>query len=265
MGTAGAKKSMSPAAIVALVGGALLVVGPLLTWMTATFNLEKIAEILGVDPQLIQQSGALPGSTAAKGLDSDMHGLVALIAGVIVIAGGIILIVALEQRVLGGVLILIGGLLGAAMPIWDLIRKEQALDELSKGLGAIPGVAIGDVVTVSAGVGLWVALAGGVVATIGGIMALMSKSAAAPAMADGAAMGTGFETPAAAAAPAPMASTEPDAPEVAPDMPEVAPDMPEVAPDMPEVAPDMPEVAPDMPESAPDMPEVPKDPPGSTA
>ena len=273
------RKSPSPAAIVGIVGGALLAIGSFLTWVTVTLDTAalatKLADLLGVDPSIVQgQLGGAGFSESATGLSDSADGVFTLIAGIVAIVVALVILLKVDLRKPMAIVLILAGVVGGGVAVYDMTtvnnQKDQALSAMSSQLGAlgIDSGTLGDVIKVSFGIGIWVCAIGGLIAIVGGVMALVSKSSAAPAMAGGTAapMGSGFDAPAPAAPAAPPAPAAPAAPiasEPTAPMPpaDAAPAaMPDAAPDVTPAA--MPDAA---PEPAPDaMPDVPGDDQGST-
>jgi hypothetical protein len=236
--------------ILGIVGGALLFIGSFMTWATASIDVPKFAAVLGVDPALFQ--GALGETSFSTSGTSGNDGIITLIAGLVVIVLAVVLYLKVDMgKVLGG-LILAAGVIGAGVPLYDILtlssKKEDALGDASgalQGAGIDPGV-LNDVVKVSAGIGIWICILGGLIAIVAGIMALMRK-AAAPAMTSsvgspGTPAASGFESTSPAAPPmSTPAAPQPPAPDVTPSTPD-APSAPGMG------APSTPE-----PPSAPDM------------
>ncbi len=253
------KASPSPAAIVGIVGGAVLVIGSFLTWATASINIDALANAIGVDPALLQ--GAVPGSTSfsVKGMDSGADGTFTLIAGIAAVVVAIVLIMKADLKKPMGAILIIAGLVGGGVALYDLSKvndvKQEAVDAAGGGLAAagIDAGVLDEVFDVSAGIGIWVCIAGGLIAIVGGVMAFAAKPA--PAMAGGPAapMGSGFDAPSAA----PAAPSTPVAPEP------VAPSASEPPAPMPPAEPEPPTSADAAPVSDP-MPEMPGDDQGGT-
>lgn len=248
-GTSGTS-SPSPAAIVGIVGGALLVLGSFLTWATASIDLDALAEALGVDPALLQGAATGTQSFSVGGMDNGADGTFTLIAGIVAVVVAVVLILKVDLKKPMGAVLVIAGLIGGGVALYDLSQvndvKQEAIDAAGGSLAAagIDTGVLDEVFDVSAGIGIWVCIAGGVVAIIGGAMALASKSAPAAAVSPSTPMGSGFEpspapaTPTAPAEPAAMPPPEPEMPEPAPPepaMPEPAPPAPP-EPAMPEPA-----------------------------
>jgi hypothetical protein len=257
------KTSPSPAAIVGIVGGALLVIGSFLTWATASVNLDALAQALGVDPSLLQGVPTGSQSFSVGGLDNGADGTFTLIAGIVAVVVAVVLIVKADLKKPMGAVLVLAGLIGGGVALYDLSKvndvKQEAIDAAGGSLAAagIDTGVLDEVFDVSAGIGIWVCIAGGVVAIIGGAMALAARSTASPAMAGGPTtpMGSGFDTPSAAT---PVAS-EPPAP-VTSEPATMPPTEPE--PPAPPTEPEPP-AATDAPGAAP-MPEMPDDERGGT-
>jgi hypothetical protein len=171
-------RSKSPAGILGIIGGALLVIGSILPWAKVSLDLDEFASVLGVDPSTLAGSGAAT-SQSVGGLDAD--GTLTLLAGIVVlICAGLFL--AKRANTALGALIALGGLAGAGIAIYDIVSKDRQLDEaLAEAGPQLEAIGLNadtfkQVFTVSFSIGIYACLAGGIVALIAGAMALMAKS-----------------------------------------------------------------------------------------
>jgi hypothetical protein len=249
----------SAGAIVAIVGGIMLAIGSFLTWATVSVDttalLNKLAEMLGVTAD---QLGPLPTddlSNSVSGWDGS-DGKITLVVGVIIIVAAIVIFVKPRLRVAMGAVVIVAGLVGGGVAAYDASQVKDVANDAEEAAAATAGLSAGDLegaFAVTAGVGLWVCIAGGVVALVGGVLALRERPEASPAAmgattatasttAPPAATGTGFDAPPAPAStavtepppvtdppsvseppPAPVAPPAPAAPETPPATPAPAP------------------------------------------
>lgn len=244
---ASSSRSFGPGPILGIVGGAMLVIGSLLTWATVSFNVENIANALGVDPSILPAESL--GSKSVTGTKVS-DGKIALVCGIIVVLAAVILIAVAGARVLAAAVLMVGGLAGGGIALYDGINGKD--DAISEGARAFTQAGLpGDVKSffnVSIGIGIWICVIGGIAAIVAGLMVLMQKGqTAAPAAMGGgtmgATMGGGSMAPSGAGAPAstpepPMADTPaaPPAPEM-PSAPET-PSTPGTSPAPPTETPD---------------------------
>ena len=174
------------AGIVAIVGGALLAVGSFLPW----------AEVSG--------SGASVTATGLDGLD----GYITLAAGLVAVVTGLAMLRG-TRRAMAVVAVLVG-LVGGGLALYDaLTAKDGVLDAAAEEIAPSLGVsadlvragldqAIDDgQLGVLISIGLYVAMAGGLIAIVGGVLGLRESVGV---------------TPVATAAP-PSPPTEPAAPD----------------------------------------------------
>ena len=160
-------------AILAMVGGVLLAVGSFLAW----------AEVSG--------GGT---SVTAKGVDGS-DGYITLAAGAVALLVGIAM--TRQARRMLAVLVILAGIVGGGIGLYDaLTAKDSVLDAAAEELAPTFGASAEEVraaldqaidagqLSVSISIGLYVVIAGGVVALIGGILGLRG-SAAEPAAAPG--------------------------------------------------------------------------------
>ena len=235
---ASSSRSFGPGPILGIVGGALLVIGSLMTWATVSFNVENIANALGVDPSVIP-AGSLGSQSVAGTKVND--GKIALVCGVIVVIAAVVLLAVSGARVLAAAALMLAGLVGGGIALYDGINgKDDAINEGARALTAsgLPGD-VKSFFNVSIGIGIWICVIGGIAAIVAGILVLMQRGqAAAPAM--GGTMSTGplggadmssptGAPPATPPAEAP-ATTPPPAPEM-PSTPEPPPAPPAETPD----------------------------------
>jgi hypothetical protein len=154
------------AGIVAIVGGALLAVGSFLPW----------AEVSGSD-----------ASVTAKGLDGS-DGYITLAAGLVAVVTGL-LVVRGTRRAVAVVAVLVG-LIGGGLALYDALTvKDSVLDAAAEEVAPSFGVSADQVravldqaidagqLGVSIGIGLYVALAGGLIAIVGGVLGLRQSAA----------------------------------------------------------------------------------------
>jgi hypothetical protein len=193
-------------AILAIVGGALLGVGSFLAW----------AEV------------STEGITAtARGTDGD--GYFTLAAGALAIVSGV-LILRLGKRSLA-IIAIIAGLFGAGVATYDAFTAEDSvLDEIAEQAAASVGIPAeqarllleqavdaGEVqLDVSLGTGIYVAIAGGLLALVGGIMSLRGSEQKRGQAASGWAPPTSDEPPAAVPSAPPASEANPPAAPPAP-------------------------------------------------
>jgi hypothetical protein len=205
-------RSKSPAGIVAVVGGLLLVIGSVLPWAKVSFDVDAFASLLKVDPSVIQDAAL---SQSIGGPD----GTLTLIAGILVLVCAAIFLAKRANTALG-VLILLGGLAGAGIALYDIMSKDRQLDDALAEAGPTlqsAGVSLDafkQVFDVSFSIGIYVCVVGGILALIGGVMALRIRSEPPAAAADpGSTIGSGFAAPTSTpTAPAPPASPIPSTP-----------------------------------------------------
>jgi hypothetical protein len=160
-------------AILAIVGGALLAIGSFLAW----------AEVSG--------GGT---SVTAKGVDGS-DGYITLAAGAVALLVGIAM--TRQAKRMLAVLVILAGIVGGGIGLYDaMTAKDSVLDAAAEELAPTFGASAEEVraaldqaidagqLSVSISIGLYVVIAGGVVALIGGILGLRG-STAEPAAAPG--------------------------------------------------------------------------------
>lgn len=197
---ASAGRSMPIGPILAIVGGALLAIGSFLAWVTLS-------------------GGGL--SETASGIDGS-DGYITLVAGVVAIATGGAAMRA-GRRALA-VLAIVAGLVGGGVGLYDALSvRDQIADEIASQQGipadqaraAIDALIDSGQLDLSMGIGLYVVIAGGAIAIVGGVLQMAggSKESSMPAAAVAYAQ-------AAPAAPAPQDVAPPSAPPAPPPPPD---------------------------------------------
>jgi hypothetical protein len=148
-------------AVLAIAGGALLAIGSFLAW----------AEVSG--------GGT---SVSAKGIDGT-DGYLTLGAGAVALLAGIVLL--RERKRALAVLAIAAGLIGGGVAVYDaLTAKDSVLDSAAEELAPTVGASAEQVrvlldeaieagqLSISLAIGVYVVIAGGVLALVGGILAL---------------------------------------------------------------------------------------------
>lgn len=150
--------------ILTILGGALLVIGSFLTWFT------------------LSGQGA---SSSGSGIDGG-DGWYSLISGVVLIAVGVVGLQATRRSL--AVLALVAGLVGGGAALLNALTVRDQLAEQITGASAEEARAFIDQLIDSGqleitwGIGLYLVMAGGVIALVGGALQLSGGGSAAPAM-----------------------------------------------------------------------------------
>jgi hypothetical protein len=165
MDEAAERRRVPVAAMLAIAGGVLLVIGSFLTW----------AKVSG---------GGTSGS--ATGMDGS-DGWVTLVAGAIVLAVGLAFAAGKGRRKVA-VLAICAALLGGGLGLYDaLTAKDRVLDEVAGTLADQFGATAQEVrvlldaaveageLGISLGIGLLMVIAGGALALVGGVMRVASR------------------------------------------------------------------------------------------
>ncbi len=200
MGDTGTATRTPVGAILAIVGGALLAIGSFLAW----------AEVSG--------GGT---SVTAKGIDGS-DGYITLGAGVVALIVGVLML--RQAKKVLAILAIVAGLIGSGVAVYDaLTAKDSVLDSAAEELAPTVGVPPEQVrvlldqaidagqLSIALSIGIYVVIAGGVLAFVGGILSMRSGSEEG-------------ETVAVAEAPPPAPSL--DSPEASPPAPSRSPPEP---------------------------------------
>ncbi len=175
MDNGGSRGSSTPM-IIGIVGGIALAIGSFLNWATVSVNFDKIATALGIDPAQIPAGVRAQGTVSVTGWKSG-DGKWTLVAGVVVAVASVLLSMASSRQVVA-IVMLVGGAVGGGLALYDAtIQKNNAIDNAAAQFSNIglPGT-IRDYFSVSLGIGIWLCIAGGVVAIVAGIMAMTSRA-----------------------------------------------------------------------------------------
>jgi len=161
--------------ILGIVGGIALAIGSFLNWATVSVDFDKIATAIGIDPADVPADVRAQGTVSVTGWKGG-DGKWTLVAGVVVLVAAVLLSMASSRRVVG-IVMLVGGVVGGGLALYDAtIQKNDAIDNAAStfaGIG-LPGE-LRDYFSISLGIGIWLCVAGGVVAIVAGIMAMMSR------------------------------------------------------------------------------------------
>jgi hypothetical protein len=191
METVDSRPSTTPT-ILGIIGGVAMAIGSFLTWATVSVNFDRIAEAVGLDPSQIPAEIRAQGTVSVTGWEGN-DGKWTLVAGVIVAVAAGLLVMASSRRVVAIVMI-VGGAVGGGLALYDAtLQKDNVIDDVSgtfAGIG-LPG-SLADYFSLSLGIGIWLCIAGGVLAVIAGIMAMLAPS---PALDAGAQATSGFIPP----------------------------------------------------------------------
>jgi hypothetical protein len=147
--------------VLAIAGGALLAIGSFLTW----------AEVSG--------GGQSESVSGTEGSD----GWITLIAGLLVVGAGVAAFRATRRPLT--ILIIAMGLVGGGVGLYDaLTAKENVIAEVAEQSAAASGASVAEVravldqlidsgqIGISIGIGLYVVIAGGILAVVGGALQL---------------------------------------------------------------------------------------------
>jgi hypothetical protein len=223
-------RPMGPGVILGAIGGLALIIGAFLNWATVSLDLAKFAQVLHVPEAQLEAAVGSQASVTIAGIKANA-GKVVLGAGVLVLLGVVLAVMLESSKKAGYAIVTVFGFIGAGFGLYQIASKTSQINsaladtapELQK-LGISADV-FKSLFSVSWGIGLWVCIAGGLLALLGGLIGLLSKSAPAtgtvPATGVGGAtvvpgaMATGFDAPTPPPVPPPVDPT-PD-PTPAPD------------------------------------------------
>lgn len=168
-------KSVPVPMILGIIGGVLLVVGSLLTWATVSVDVARIAAAFGIDPAVITPGAIRSASRTLSGISAG-DGTITLVAGIVVIIGAV-LVVAIRTKGAAGLVMVVAGVVGAAMALYDaFVRRDRAVERIVGRIdrAGLPGDTR-DLLSVSLGAGIWICAIGGIVTIVAGVLTLMQR------------------------------------------------------------------------------------------
>ncbi|HVD70874.1 MAG TPA: Trp biosynthesis-associated membrane protein, partial [Actinomycetota bacterium] len=185
----------SAGAIVAIVGGIMLAIGSFLTWATVSVDttelLNKLADTLGVSADQLQGVPTDSFSQSVSGWDGS-DGKITLVVAIIIIIAAILMFAMPRIRKAMGVIVILAGLAGGGVAVYDATRVKDVANDAESAAASAAGSGLDQlglsaddifdgVFDVTPGIGRWVCIAGGVIAMVGGVLALRERPGAAPA------------------------------------------------------------------------------------
>lgn len=196
-GVAQKRSLVSP--ILGLIGGALLVLGSFLPWVTVSADAARLelnlARAMGVPPSLIAGSAGGDVSYTFSGVHDGGDGVVTLVVGVAVAVLAVVIFRSTRRTKALGTLLILAGLICAALALYDLSAVADARDQaIARAISAVGDTGLDKsvfdgVFKMSAGVGIYVCVVGGVLAMIAGILARARKATAGASTDEAAATG----------------------------------------------------------------------------
>lgn len=186
------RRSRRAAGVLGIVAGAALVIGSPLTWVVLSFDSHRfgqdLAEALGEDASRLGPIDAVPAVGQAGTASA---GRFTMGAGIVVLVVAMLLLITARARSVSSKLMILGGVVGAGVPLSNVLTTDRQLDGFVEetGLGAqfralrLSADAFKDAVGVRWATGVWICAAGGVIAIVAGILA--ARAPAAPAAASG--------------------------------------------------------------------------------
>jgi len=210
----------STGSILAIVGGIGLAIAAFLSWGTVSLDAVKFASALGIDPSQITP-GSLPQMSQSVSGTDGWEGKLAVVAGVVAIVIGVIAMREVRKGL--GVVLIVAGLVGGGVALYDVVtvndQKDAAIEDASADLQqfGIQASTLSDAIDVSLDAGIWVCVLAGLVVVVAGVMVRAGEnesSAATPSAGFGTTFGsptpmTPVSPPQAMAPPAPAAPLEP--------------------------------------------------------
>ncbi|MGH2595764.1 MAG: hypothetical protein ACRDH7_07350 [Actinomycetota bacterium] len=171
--------------ILTAVGGLVMAIAAVLTWGKVAIDIDAFAKAIGVDPSAL--AGAVGQTSKTFAGTTGWEGKVALACGVVAL---VVAVAAFARRelwkTLGMVAVVAGGV-GALVALKVVVTKGNAVADAKSAAGptfAAAGIdpnILDTVFKVTLEIGIWLCIAGGVLAILGGLMLLM-KPTVQPAM-----------------------------------------------------------------------------------
>lgn len=173
--------------ILTAIGGVVMAVAAVLTWGKVALDVDAFAKALGVDPSAL--AGAVGQTSKTFAGTSGWEGKVALACGVVAVVVAVAAYARHELWKTLGRVSIVAGVVGAAMALKVVADKGNAVSDAKAAAGPTfaaagidPGI-LDTVFKVTLEIGIWLCIAGGVLAILGGLMLIMKRSDVQPAMA----------------------------------------------------------------------------------
>lgn len=172
------------AAVIGLVGGALVVIGSLISWFSISINTANLEKALGVDLSNVPQAAALSQTRTVRGTSTG-DGKIMLAVGIVILVAALVILLTQVSRILIGIVLLAAGALGAGLGIIDAtVQKNDALDQLNSSLGSVLPVAASQIFNLDVGIGLWLCILGAIAAIVAGLMVFVGRARSEPGPAE---------------------------------------------------------------------------------
>lgn len=181
------RRSLVPL-IFGIVASGLLAIGSFLPWVVASIDQARwtanLAQALGVDPSMLGGSaGELPAYTMSGVSDGTADGMFTLVAGLVVAVCAVVAYLRTGRGRITSVLMLLAGLVGASVALYDIGTISDAEDEAIanataslQALGLTGSGLLDGVINISAGIGIYVCALGGVLAVVAGVLTLLRRT-----------------------------------------------------------------------------------------
>lgn len=173
--------------ILTAVGGVVMAVAAVLTWGKVALDVNAFAKALGVDPSAL--AGAVGETSKKFAGTTGWEGKVALACGVVAVVAAVAAYARRELWKTLGLVSIVAGVVGALMALKVVADKGNAVADAKAAAGpsfaaaGIPTSILDTAFKVTLEIGIWLCIAGGVLAILGGLMLVMKASSAMPAMA----------------------------------------------------------------------------------
>lgn len=171
--------------VLGIIGGVLLGAGSLLKWATWSLDWGQFAAAIGQVPSQIpasiraQSTGSITGPHAGQGKWM-------LISGIVVVIASTLLVFAKSPRAVA-LVVIFGGAVGGSMAVYEAtVGKNRMIDQAARSLFggvALPG-SLRSFISVSVGIGLRLCALGGLLAIVGGSLAMSRRGPSVSATPD---------------------------------------------------------------------------------
>jgi hypothetical protein len=188
----------STGSILAIAGGIGLAVAAFLSWGTVSLDAAKFASALGIDPSQITP-GSLPQMSQSVSGTDGWEGKLAVVAGVVAIVIGVIAMREVRKGL--GVVLIVAGLVGGGVALYDVVtvddQKDAAIEDASSDLQqfGIQASTLSDAIDVSLDAGIWICVLVGLVVVVAGVMVRAGENESSTAMSAGFGTTFGSTTP----------------------------------------------------------------------
>jgi hypothetical protein len=162
--------------VLGIVGGVVIGIGSFLNWATASVNWDAITKATGINPPAEIRA---QGTVSISGWDVGTGKWMLVIGVVVVIASALLIFEKSAQAV--ALVVIFGGAVGGSMAVYEATAgKTQRLQDFAGEFAVALRGSLSQYFSVSIGIGIRLCALGGVLAILGGVLAMSRRGPAVP-------------------------------------------------------------------------------------